>query len=255
MQKLPDSTIEQRKLRKIACISDIHGNLEALKAVLADIRDQGVSIIFCLGDIVGYGPDPGACVDLICENSIPAILGNHDSYAFSDSGLEQINKAAVRTIMWTRDQLSADQKQWLASLPLELKFPQFSLVHGSLKEPERWGYVLNREDADACFLELDRRLVFIGHTHRPHIFQQLNNEITDEVLKEFKLNKNGRYIINCGSVGQPRDDQESASYVIYNSMLRSVKIHRVKYDVEKTKQKILDNHLPEINALRLTGGL
>jgi len=237
---------------QMACISDIHGNLEALTAVLKDIKSRGIQKIICAGDIVGYGADPCTCIDIIRENNIPAVQGNHDAYTCFNKGRERINRAAYASILWTRKHVSREQKAWLSKLPLVMDFEAFTVVHSSLKNPDEWNYILNIEQAERCFSMQEKPITIIGHSHRPYIFCKSGGIITENVLSKVNCNEGDTYILNAGSVGQPRDKQYTATYLIFDPVLRSAAIERVAYDVEATKRKIFERGLPEQNATRLT---
>lgn len=240
---------------KRALISDIHSNLEALQAVLEDIQSQGVEAIYCLGDIIGYGPNPRECIDLIMPCDV-CILGNHDQGAMFDP--EGFNAGAERAIFWTREQLENDQgdprqnaARWdfLGELPRNRRENGFLFVHGSARNPLN-EYVFpediyNQRKMQKIF-ELIERHCFQGHTHVPGIFtQSLNFLSPEEVGYKYHLSDE-KTMINVGSVGQPRDGDPRACYVILED--NQVFFRRVEYPVEKTIEKIyntpeLDNFL------------
>jgi predicted phosphodiesterase len=248
----PKMLIVEKRIKQIAFISDIHGNLEALLAVLREIKNKGIEKIICVGDVVGYGADPGACIEIIRENEIPSVQGNHDFYVCSDRGIRSINRAAYVSILWTKENVSPEQKEWLSQLPLVFEFESISVVHSSLKDPDAWDYVLDKEQAEKCFSVQNTAITIIGHSHRPYIFCKSDNTITGDVLHTEIYNKLNKYIVNTGSVGQPRDNQSTASYLIYDAMRCMFSIERVEYDVETAKRKIIKRGLPWHNAVRLT---
>jgi predicted phosphodiesterase len=236
-----------------AVISDIHGNLEALEAVLADIRAQGIDNIYCLGDIVGYGPNPCECVDRIMNCKI-TLLGNHDQGALFDP--EGFNVGAERAIFWTRQVMESGnpkdcQRRWdfLGELPRDHLEDDLMFVHGSARNPLN-EYVFPEDIYNQRKMErifgLVPKVCFQGHTHIPGIFtEDLNFLAPEEVDFEYKLG-NQKYLINVGSVGQPRNGVPQSSYVIING--DTIKFRRVDYDVEAVIQKIyavseLDNFL------------
>jgi len=236
-----------------ALISDIHGNLEALESVLADINDLGISEIYCLGDIVGYGPNPCECIDLAMTCDM-CLLGNHDQGALFDP--EGFNAGAERAIFWTRKTLEtgngADtEKRWefLGELPRMRRETDYLFVHGSARNPLN-EYVFpediyNQRKMERIFALVDKNC-FQGHTHIPGIFtEDLNFLSPEEINFEFKLGGQ-KHLINVGSVGQPRNGVPESSYVLLDDDV--LKFRRVSYDVEKTAQKIyaipeLDNFL------------
>lgn len=242
---------------KRALISDIHSNLEALEAVLADIRAQGIEDIYCLGDVVGYGPNPRECIDQIMKCKV-CLLGNHDQGALFDP--EGFNTGAERAIFWTRDQLestgddpSAAHRRWdfLGVLPRNYQEGPYLFVHGSPRNPLN-EYVFpediyNRRKMEKIFA-LIRGHSFQGHTHVPGVFtEDLRFFSPDEIGHQFKFG-DAKTMVNVGSVGQPRDGDPRACYVVLDTEALTVTFHRVEYPLEQTVQKIyavpeLDNFL------------
>jgi predicted phosphodiesterase len=238
-----------------AIISDIHANLEALQAVLADIKMLGVRQIVCAGDIVGYAADPGNCLDLIRSLDIPVVQGNHDYLISNDAPLDNISPAARDAVLWTRDQLSVDQKKWLAKLPLVVKNHGFSVVHSSFSAPEDWRYVYNESHAARSFAKQKSSLAFYGHTHRPMGFEKVETNLASYDLIDGLICKPaGQYFINVGSVGQPRDSDPRASYVMLDLNSKSIELRRVHYDIATVAKKIKAASLPARNAARLFEG-
>ncbi len=237
-----------------AIISDIHGNLEALEAVLADIRQQGIAQIYCLGDIIGYGPNPRECIDLIRHHCQVTILGNHDQAALFDP--EGFNAGAERAIFWTRKMLesgdpNSNEKRWefLGDLPRMRREDKFLFVHGSARNPLN-EYVFpediyNQRKMERIFGLVDR-YCFQGHTHIPGVFTDDYNFRSPEEIG-FKIDlADQKVLVNVGSVGQPRDGDNRSSYVVVDGS--TVNFRRVEYDFEKTIAKIypipeLDNFL------------
>ncbi|MCL6503299.1 MAG: metallophosphoesterase [Pirellulales bacterium] len=237
---------------KRALISDIHSNLEALEAVLADIRDQGITEIYCLGDIIGYGPNPCECIDLVMGVDL-CILGNHDQGALFDP--EGFNSGAERAIFWTRDQLensrdSAEvrQRRWdfLGELPRSKRENGLLYVHGSARNPLN-EYVFpediyNERKMDKLFSLIERHC-FQGHTHVPGVFTESRRFYSpEEINNEYRLGSQ-KTMINVGSVGQPRDNDPRACYVVLEDDV--VRFRRVDYPYEKTIQKIYET--PELD--------
>ena len=237
-----------------AIISDIHGNLEALERVIADIKELGISEVYCLGDIIGYGPNPRECIDIIMESCQVTILGNHDQAALFDP--EGFNTGAERAIFWTRSQLESgdahgNETRWefLGELPRMRREEEFLFVHGSARNPlNEYVFpedVYNQRKMERIFGLVDR-YCFQGHTHIPGVFTEDYNFLSpDELGYELDL-ADQKVLINVGSVGQPRDGDNRSSYVILNE--RNVTFRRVDYDFEKTISKIypipdLDNFL------------
>ncbi|MBN1588119.1 MAG: metallophosphoesterase family protein [Pirellulales bacterium] len=237
---------------KTAIVSDIHSNLASLNAVLADIKSQDVQRTICLGDIVGYGPDPCACIDLVMTCDV-CLLGNHDQGALFDP--EGFNSGAERAIFWTRSQLetsaansAAGDRRWefLGELPRNYQDGDFLFVHGSARNPLN-EYVFpedtyNRRKMEKIFT-LVRRYVFQGHTHVPGVFtEDFRFFSPDEIGHEYRLTGD-KAMINVGSVGQPRDGDSRACYVIVDDDL--VQFRRVEYPFDETIQKIYD--IPELD--------
>jgi diadenosine tetraphosphatase ApaH/serine/threonine PP2A family protein phosphatase len=240
---------------KRALISDIHSNLESLQAVLADIEQQGVSEIYCLGDVVGYGPNPAECIDIVMNCKV-CLLGNHDQGALFDP--EGFNSGAERAIFWTREQLENGnssgpdrQRRWdfLGQLPRNVQENDMLYVHGSPRNPLN-EYVFpediyNRRKLEKIF-SLVARCSFQGHTHVPGVFTESYSFYSpDEIKGEYRLG-NEKAMINVGSVGQPRDGDPRSCYVVIDDDV--VRFRRVAYPVDKTIQKIyaipeLDNFL------------
>jgi predicted phosphodiesterase len=243
---------------KRALISDIHGNWEALQAVYEDIQSQQISRIVCLGDIVGYGPDPVACLDFVIENCELTILGNHDQATLFDP--DHFNPVALKAIYWTRAQLekgigvdeAVDQRwEFLGGLPRRHDEGSILFVHGSPRDPTN-EYVFpeniyESHKMDALFTRIEQ-YCFQGHTHMPGVFIERGEFLTPEDCNyEYPLDER-KAMINVGSVGQPRDGDPRACYVILDEQKKAVIYRRVKYDVQKTRDKIygiseLDNML------------
>jgi predicted phosphodiesterase len=239
-----------------ALISDVHSNLEALQAVLDDIRSQNVEATYSLGDIVGYGPNPRECLELVMEHCTISLLGNHDQAVLWDPG--EFNPTAEKAAYWTRNQLDAPIKsrdaaerrwEYLAERPLKHKEKNFLFVHGSPRNPVN-EYIFpediyNQRKMNAIF-GLVERWCFQGHTHNPGVFtDRLEFYAPDEIDFTFPLEER-KTLINVGSVGQPRDRDPRACYVLFDG--NTVRFRRVAYDVEKTIKKIkeiaeLDNFL------------
>jgi predicted phosphodiesterase len=240
-------------IMKFAIFGDIHGNLEALQAVLADANEQGCTHHICLGDIVGYGADPVACLKLVKELSCPTVKGNHDEGAANESRLEDLNPLAQKALLWTREQLSADDRQWLSELKLIRQVRDFTIVHATLDSPGGWTYVTNRFDAMASFSYQFTQLCFYGHTHTPRIFER-DDTVRGARGLEVTIQRGVKYFINVGSVGQPRDGEWRAAYGIYDVANQTVKIQRVAYDLTTAQNKIVDAGLPTLLADRLALG-
>ena len=238
---------------RIAIFGDIHANLEALEVVLADAREQGCTSYICLGDVVGYNANPRECLQIVQSLKCPVVKGNHDDYASSDSSLESFNPLAEVAIQWTRDQLTPAEKTWLGALPLISKLRGFTVVHASLEDPGGWGYVLNQLDAAASFSKQTTKLCFFGHTHNPRAYIK-DSSVVGLPFEQLVVEPDKRYFVNVGSVGQPRDGDWRAAYVVFDEEKRLIRLRRLRYDLEKTQGKILAAGLPPRLADRLAYG-
>ncbi len=249
---------------KVAVLSDVHANLEALSAVLEDVERRSVDRILFVGDVVGYGADPGPCLALIENAGCRCIAGNHDMAAADDRlGLEGFQDDAADGIRWTRSALSQSEKGRLAALPLESQDGELHLVHGSPFRPERWTYVLSEKDAETGFGATSSRLTLVGHSHIPSAYVEVEaKRIFSGVMRRVKaaapdsltLQPGVRYMLNAGSVGQPRDGDPRAAYAILDPERGAYTLHRVAYDVEGASAKIRRAGLPEALAERLVAG-
>jgi predicted phosphodiesterase len=238
---------------RIAIFGDIHANLEALEVVLADAREQGCTSYICLGDVVGYNANPRECLQIVQSLKCPVVKGNHDDYASSDSSLESFNPLAEVAIQWTRDQLTPVEKAWLGALPLISKLRGFTVVHASLEDPGGWGYVLNQLDAAASFSKQTTKLCFFGHTHNPRAYIK-DSSVVGLPFEQLVVEPDKRYFVNVGSVGQPRDGDWRAAYVVFDEEKRMIRLRRLRYDLAKTQGKILAAGLPPRLADRLAYG-
>lgn len=242
---------------RYAIIADIHGNLEALEAVLKDIQGQAVGKTFCLGDIVGYGADPQECMKRVRAVADLVVMGNHDAAVSGKLGLQYFNSYARDALVWTSGMVSAADLKYLGELPLMEKVDGFVVVHSSLYRPEVFPYLLTAVDAQLCFhlMDKDERVCFIGHSHVPFAFSLDEKEIGVSREAEVTLEDGTRYIVNVGSVGQPRDRDSRASYAVYDSEAASVETRRIGYDVVAAAEKIRKAGLPELLAERLFEGM
>lgn len=239
-------------------LSDIHANLTALSAVLEDAKPY--DRVWCLGDIVGYGPDPNACVERLRElPGLKCIKGNHDSAILGEIDKNAFNFEARASLEWLDSKLKPHNRRWLATLEERLKIEQFTLVHGSPRNPI-WEYIMDLSVARQNMSAFDTQLCLVGHTHIPCVFKMDEDEaitstrlyaMSPEVL--FKLAH--RAIINPGSVGQPRDHDPRSSYLMYDSTSGDYTYHRVAYDFEKVQERIQAAGLPSRHGDRLASGL
>ena len=239
------------------CIfGDIHGNLEALEAVLADAQAQHAEAYVCLGDIVGYGANPRECIARVREVTDKTVAGNHDWAAVGRMDIEYFNLFAREAVLWTQNHLDDEQKTYLSRLPLTIELDRFTVVHSTPHRPELFGYIENAMAARLSFQALTSPLAFVGHSHVPVTFfyEDDGEEIWYTQETEIPLGDFSKTIVNVGSVGQPRDDNPKAAYALYDTDRQLVTLRRVEYDVETAQQKILDAGLPEVLAARLLIG-
>ncbi len=244
---------------RFAIFSDIHANLEAFEAVMSHMNKQGIDRYICLGDWVGYGPNPTACIEM--GRDIPGLIslaGNHDWAVLNRFNYMSFNKIALEAIQWTQKRLNKDDRKFLDDLSLEYSEDDMLFVHASPHQPEEWKYVITSFDAKAGFEEMNRKgakISFIGHTHYPGIFRDTGDkEEYKPDASEFSLDEKGQYIINVGSVGQPRDKNPNACYVSYDTTSRKLTFHRIPYPVNKVQEKILNSQLHPLSAVRLSKG-
>ncbi len=238
---------------KYAIIADIHGNLEAFQVVLEDIRAQNADHIVCLGDVVGYNANPKECLQIVRDMNIPCVKGNHDEYCSTDNALDGFNPHAAQAVHWTRDQLSAEEKQWLRDLKFTRMVANFTMVHSTLDAPDRWGYVFDKLAAAASFPYQNTQMCFFGHTHVPVAFMR-DTMVRGGTYSKFKVDPAKKYFINVGAVGQPRDNNPKCAYVLYDMAAQTIELRRLDYDIETAQQKILAAGLPERLAERLAFG-
>lgn len=234
---------------RYAVFGDIHANLEALTAVLDDARQQRCSHFACVGDIVGYNADPRHCLDIIRRLGVPCVKGNHDEYCSTENALAGLTARAAAATFWTRQQLDPTDKQWLRDLKYTRLVANFSLVHATLDAPQSWGYVFDKLAAAASFNYQNTSICFFGHTHLPMVFIR-NGTVRGGTYSKFKVEPGRKYLVNVGSVGEPRDGNSSAAYVVYDLFERSIELRRVSYDMALTEAKVRAAGLPERPKLK-----
>ncbi|MDG1150171.1 MAG: metallophosphoesterase family protein [Akkermansiaceae bacterium] len=238
---------------RIALFGDIHANLEALDAVLADAAQQGCTDHVCMGDIVGYNADPSACLERVRENNWPVVKGNHDEDASGNHSLDSMNPVAASALQWTREQLSDEQRDWLRKIRMVRQVESFTVVHSTLDQPQAWNYVTNKFDAISNFSYQFTNLCFHGHTHIPRVFVR-DAKVSEVEADTVVIEAGMKYFINTGSVGQPRDGDWRACYVIYDMPTSTVTFRRIEYDLAATQEKIRAAGLPDVLADRLAQG-
>jgi len=243
---------------RYAIIGDIHANLAAFTAVLDDIKRQGgMEKVWCLGDIVGYGPDPHECIELLRQTDHVCVAGNHDWAAIGKVDTAEFNPDAAAACHWTTQQLSSTDVEYLENLPLVIEEDDFTLVHGSPREPI-WEYLMSTSIAKENFASFKSQFCLVGHSHVPLVFSHDESGAcsASRFLPNIRLALGrNRLIINPGGVGQPRDGDPQASYAIYDSETRQVRLYRVSYDIRSTQDRMVARGLPMRLVARLSDGV
>lgn len=236
-------------------ISDIHANLTALEAVLSDAGQ--FDAVWCLGDLVGYGPDPNECIECISKlPNLQCILGNHDAAAVGSIEVDAFNPDARKTVLWTQGKLTLANKEYLKNLPERVNLEYITLVHGSPFRPV-WEYLLDTHSATVSFEFFDTPYCFVGHTHLPVIYYLPDDRLTAQLIVPEHISQMTlapRTILNPGSVGQPRDRDPRAAYAILNLTDYTWEWHRVEYDIQSVQERMRKDNLPERHITRLSAG-
>jgi len=240
---------------RIGVISDIHGNLEALEAVVAVLRDKGATQFVCCGDIVGYGSDPNLCVEAIRRMRCTCVAGNHDYGAIGKVPIDGFNSVAAQALLWTRGRLTESNRLFLEKLPLTAEEGPLFVVHSSPSAPAAWEYVLNLRAADREMEHYAGGVCMVGHSHQPFAAERQPGRPARIVRGDtFKVLAKARYFINAGSVGQPRDCDPRACCLMYDEAVQEVTYLRVAYDIAAVQAKIRAAGLAEYLASRLESG-
>ncbi|MBD3296844.1 MAG: metallophosphoesterase [Candidatus Omnitrophica bacterium] len=235
-------------------ISDIHGNLPALRAVLDDMGHIPGNTILCAGDLVGYGADPGRVIGCLSDLGVRSVLGNHDAVVSGVRSASGFNPAARKAAEWTRRKLRNDHIRFLEQLPYVIREDSISVVHGTLHEPGEFIYMMTPVDAMRTFEVMSGRICFVGHSHVPGVYVLREGKLREYHPKKLKLHKGARYVINAGSVGQPRDGDSRACYCRYDEKEDSIEFRRVEYDVSRARKSIIKAGLPDSLGDRLLMG-
>lgn len=236
-------------------ISDIHGNLEAFRAVLDALDGEMIDSYLFVGDLIGYGADPKECIRVLRDlNPAVMVAGNHEWGLLGKMEESYFNELAQRAVTWTKKLLNDDEIKYLESFPLIYEDEKMTLVHGTLNSPEEFYYVFDTEDAYVTMSQMKNCLCFIGHSHVPGIFVSDESKVIYLEDTDVRVDNQRKYLVNVGSVGQPRDGDPRASYAVYDEEELTIQIKRVDYDVQKAQEKILKAGLPPKLAYRLSEG-
>jgi predicted phosphodiesterase len=240
---------------KYGFFSDVHANLEALKACIIDFRSEKLDKVYFLGDAVGYGPNPDECIKLIDEIAEVKLMGNHDYAALGLMETEYFNQYAAESMGWTKNSISEKTMEIMSDFELTHIIGEILLVHSSPREPENWHYILDMEDAEENFEFFTQKICLLGHTHRPYIvFKSDSEEAVLSKETEVIIEPEYRYLVNIGSVGQPRDGDPRSCYLIYDTEAGTLSLKRVQYDVKSTQKVMAEIGLPEYLIDRLAVG-
>ncbi len=234
--------------------SDIHSNLEAFEAVLDFAGKSRIDAYLFVGDIVGYGADPCKCISLLKDINPLQVAGNHDRAATGLLGLEYFTQSARQAIEWTRNTLDMAELSFLSGLGFVSENDKFCLVHGTLESPREFNYMLDIQSASQTFSILKQQICFVGHSHVPGVFINDKGVITYDEPEQVEIKEGLSYIINDGSVGQPRNGDARASFCIFDDEDAIVEYKRLPYDVATAQKKIIKSGMPKVLADRLAVG-
>lgn len=240
---------------RVGFFSDVHGNWEALSACLQDFEKEGLSKLFFLGDAVGYGADPNQVVEKITELCEISILGNHDAAAIGQLSPHYFNQYARASFYYTQKVLTSDNLAILEKAKIISTWDDFTFVHALPRSPESWGYISTLREAEDNFKYFDNQVCLIGHSHRNFVVSKKGNSKAELIDTEsITLEENCRYIINVGSVGQPRDGNPKACYAVYNTADKKLTFKRIKYDIKTAQEKMIKAAIPGYLVNRLKVG-
>lgn len=235
--------------------SDVHSNLEALDTILDAYQKEAIDTYLCVGDIVGYAANPKECIEKVKKSAMITVAGNHDWAAVNLFSVDYFNPVACEAIFWTRRNLDDPDRYFLESLKLVYKNEDLTLVHGTLDNPRDFNYMTDGYIAWETFRLLETNICFVGHSHVAGIFiKDKDDRITYREDNSVDIEKEKKYIINVGSVGQPRDGNPQACYCIYDTDKKEIQIKRISYDVQTSRKKIIDAGLPRFLGDRLIIG-
>lgn len=239
---------------KYIIIADIHSNLEALKSSIKSFPSRVNSKVISVGDVVGYGASPNECVDAALSLKAEGVLGNHDGASTGRTDFSNFNSHAKEAVIWTSENLTPKSRDYLNALPLTYEEDDFTVVHGTLHDAEEFNYMITATDALKTFSVLKKKICFVGHSHIPGVFMLKEGRLYQSYESEIELEPKARYIVNAGSVGQPRDGDPRACYAVYDTDEKKIKFYRVEYDIKTAHDKIIKASLPQVLADRLWVG-
>ncbi|MCF7908776.1 MAG: metallophosphatase family protein [Candidatus Omnitrophica bacterium] len=239
---------------RYAIFADVHSNIEAFQVVIEAYYQENVDRYLFLGDIIGYGGDPRECLDVLKDLKAITVAGNHDWAAVGKFPLNNLNLHARTAINWTKTKLTKADVSYLSGFHLTIEEKDFVCVHGSLRSPHEFKYILDIDDAVTVFQLFKKKVCFLGHSHRPGIYCLDKDNVSYIEPGEVTFKPDNRYIVNVGSVGQPRDGDPRASFCVYDDEDQRVEIFRVGYDVAKAASSIVNQNLPSNLANRLYDG-
>lgn len=239
---------------RYAIFSDVHANLEALEAALDYYCRENIDKFIFVGDIVGYGADPACAIAALRRVKPLCVAGNHDWAAVDKFDLEYFNRYAKTALLWTKQQLTGEDGRWLEGFNLVYQEDDFVCVHGTLRSPASFYYLRDINEACANFPLLDRKICFVGHSHQPGFWRWQDEQVVQERCGTIEILPEAKYIINLGSVGQPRDGDARACVWVYDSRQRTIILTRLDYDIKKAADKIREAGLPPALAARLFSG-
>ena len=237
-------------------VADIHANLKAFEAVLADARSRGgFDVVWCLGDIVGYGPQPSECMALLQSLPNVTVAGNHDLAAAGKLTIDNFNSAAAQAALWTWQHITEEEREWLEALPQRAFEGDFTLVHGTLLDPV-WEYLVESREATMHLSQQVTPYSFVGHTHLPLLYYEAPGKAVGRALcdGDAVALEGDRFVANAGSVGQPRDGDARAAYALVDTEAAIVSFHRVNYDYVTTQRLMAEGGLPEVLVERIAFG-
>ncbi len=240
---------------RYAIFSDVHSNLEALEAVVSACKKEAIDKYFCAGDVIGYAASPNKCVEIVRQLTMITVAGNHDWAAVNLFFLDSFNSDARESLLWTQRALTSESKLFLESLTPVYRNNELTLVHATLNNSREFNYLQDVSSAEESFVLQDTSVCFLGHTHIAGIFvSDSKGKVNYSEQAVLNLSQGNKYIVNVGSVGQPRDTDPRAAYCIYDTQKKTIKIKRVVYDVKSARNRIIEAGLPSALGNRLLTG-